>query len=302
MEGRGLRRSLTLPEQQAVVVSCNLGDLLKVQDEDEVRPSSAVAACAKRGASSASGGGGGGRTLLDIMREEPGPNAVVVGRSSGNGIKWKSFKDRLHLRLRRAGAAWAVSCSQFNPMSYPELFVSVHTNPGFSRPVSRSTSIRNSELPVPASISGTENNPAATDAAASTAVAAPSPPEEHPSGAAGNGESSDHGSTATAAEEEPVRVSLMALLEQTDRQWSSAGEGSSPAAALAALSEEEPAAAEDVGGGILHVCCVCMVRHKGAAFIPCGHTFCRLCSRELWVNRGSCPLCNGNILEILDIF
>ncbi|PON70817.1 RING/U-box superfamily protein [Parasponia andersonii] len=28
----------------------------------------------------------------------------------------------------------------------------------------------------------------------------------------------------------------------------------------------------------------------------------RLCSRELWVSRGNCPLCNGFILEILDIF
>ncbi|XP_059451876.1 uncharacterized protein LOC132182604 [Corylus avellana] len=50
------------------------------------------------------------------------------------------------------------------------------------------------------------------------------------------------------------------------------------------------------------VCCVCMERSKGAAFIPCGHTFCRVCSREMWVNRGSCPLCNRSILEILDIF
>ncbi|PWA93071.1 RING/U-box superfamily protein [Artemisia annua] len=49
-------------------------------------------------------------------------------------------------------------------------------------------------------------------------------------------------------------------------------------------------------------CCVCMVRHKGAAFIPCGHTFCRLCSRELFVKRASCPLCNHFIVEILDIF
>jgi TPR repeat protein len=63
---------------------------------------------------------------------------------------------------------------------------------------------------------------------------------------------------------------------------------------------------EDDGEGreeeMVHVCCVCMVRHKGAAFIPCGHTFCRLCSRELWVSRGNCPLCNGFIQEILDIF
>ncbi|KAJ8749259.1 hypothetical protein K2173_018738 [Erythroxylum novogranatense] len=49
-------------------------------------------------------------------------------------------------------------------------------------------------------------------------------------------------------------------------------------------------------------CCVCMVRSKGAAFIPCGHAFCRACSRELWANRGSCPICNRTILEILDIF
>lgn len=50
------------------------------------------------------------------------------------------------------------------------------------------------------------------------------------------------------------------------------------------------------------LCCVCMERSKGAAFIPCGHTFCRVCSREMWVNRGTCPLCNRSILEILDIF
>ncbi|KAG1327190.1 polycomb group RING finger protein 6 [Cocos nucifera] len=49
-------------------------------------------------------------------------------------------------------------------------------------------------------------------------------------------------------------------------------------------------------------CCVCMGRRKGAAFIPCGHTFCRVCARELWMTRGSCPLCNQLILETLDIY
>ncbi|KAG6411885.1 hypothetical protein SASPL_124538 [Salvia splendens] len=43
-------------------------------------------------------------------------------------------------------------------------------------------------------------------------------------------------------------------------------------------------------------------RHKGAAFDPCGHSFCRLCSREMWVQGGNCPLCNNYVLEILDIF
>ncbi|XP_058093314.1 uncharacterized protein LOC131239565 [Magnolia sinica] len=88
--------------------------------------------------------------------------------------------------------------------------------------------------------------------------------------------------------EPPVKVSLMSLL-QADSQ-----DGS--------VAEEDEEDEEDWGESGEYVCCVCMVRHKGAAFIPCGHTFCRLCSRELWVSRGNCPLCNGYILEILDIF
>ncbi|XWS75799.1 hypothetical protein CRYUN_Cryun01aG0123200 [Craigia yunnanensis] len=57
------------------------------------------------------------------------------------------------------------------------------------------------------------------------------------------------------------------------------------------------------GGSCDWMCCVCMERKKGAAFIPCGHTFCRVCSREVWVNRrGSCPVCNRSILDILDLF
>jgi hypothetical protein len=79
------------------------------------------------------------------------------------------------------------------------------------------------------------------------------------------------------------RVSLMKLLEETE-------------------VENESSTAVVVEGGNDTVCCVCMGRKKGAAFIPCGHTFCRVCSRELWLNRGNCPLCNRSILEILDIF
>ncbi|XP_058728105.1 uncharacterized protein LOC131599880 [Vicia villosa] len=87
----------------------------------------------------------------------------------------------------------------------------------------------------------------------------------------------------------PWRVSLMRLLEETEN---------GDTVAEKAVSEVK------VGGvaGNDSVCCVCMGRNKGAAFIPCGHTFCRVCSRELWLNRGSCPLCNRSIIEILDIF
>ncbi|EEE69034.1 hypothetical protein OsJ_28016 [Oryza sativa Japonica Group] len=104
----------------------------------------------------------------------------------------------------------------------------------------------------------------------------------------------------------------MALLEQTERQWS-AGSGATVQQHLAfpsaAASASVSAAAEDeaeaeagkgaAGGGC---CCVCMARAKGAAFIPCGHTFCRTCARELLAGRGRCPLCNAAILDVLDIF
>ncbi|KAK6917801.1 hypothetical protein RJ641_018552 [Dillenia turbinata] len=82
----------------------------------------------------------------------------------------------------------------------------------------------------------------------------------------------------------PSRVSLMELLEESE-----GGDG-----------EMEAEERDKVGNDT--VCCVCMGRKKDAAFIPCGHTFCRVCSRELWLNRGCCPLCNRSIHEILDIY
>ncbi|XP_056166685.1 uncharacterized protein LOC115676224 [Syzygium oleosum] len=102
------------------------------------------------------------------------------------------------------------------------------------------------------------------------------------------------------AEAQPARMSLMDLLEETDRQIGLAG---TQYAGGDGQEEEEVEEGSGRGrGGEQSYCCVCMVRHKGAAFIPCGHTFCRLCSRELWVSRGNCPLCNNFIVEILDIF
>ncbi|CAK9181690.1 unnamed protein product [Ilex paraguariensis] len=89
--------------------------------------------------------------------------------------------------------------------------------------------------------------------------------------------------TAETSPGTPLRVSLMRLLEESDGCDGETGK-------------------EENGAGSDSMCCVCMRRNKGAAFIPCGHTFCRVCSRELWLNRGSCPLCNRSILEILDIF
>ncbi|KAI4371161.1 hypothetical protein MLD38_019427 [Melastoma candidum] len=114
------------------------------------------------------------------------------------------------------------------------------------------------------------------------------------------------------------------LQQQLDQEERRSDQGMNLAAALAAerqyraLQEGELVLSppgtplmrlleEDGRGGELErsewgCCCVCMGRQKGSAFIPCGHTFCRVCSREVWVNRGTCPLCNRPIHEILDIF
>lgn len=100
-------------------------------------------------------------------------------------------------------------------------------------------------------------------------------------------------STEAEVDMTPTRVSLMRLLEETaERVVDEDGKG----------TEILTASMGTLTTGNDSVCCVCMGRKKGAAFIPCGHTFCRVCSRELWLNRGSCPLCNRPIIEILDIF
>ncbi|KAG2331429.1 hypothetical protein Bca4012_018983 [Brassica carinata] len=96
--------------------------------------------------------------------------------------------------------------------------------------------------------------------------------------------------TSSSGSSTPLPVSLMRLLEETAERVVADGK------------ETERVTASSTVKGSDSVCCVCMGRKKGAAFIPCGHTFCRVCSREVWLNRGSCPLCNRPIIEILDIY
>ncbi|XP_073117246.1 uncharacterized protein [Elaeis guineensis] len=296
MEGNELRRSMTLSDQLSIEDSPNP----KVAEKRET-----FAAGSGRGSVST-------RTLMDIIKEEHDANG---GAGAGTGINWKSFKERLS--LRRASAAWATPRA---PISDPEVVVSVRHNPAaaLGRSISRSVSVRNADAPFPGSASRrrpiiSEWNAATTGTAVGEVEESDSPASGGSRGGEEEGEGSEGSShsvtgeagvavSAPAAEEEPVRISLMALLEQTDR-WGGDGEEATEEEEEEAVEEEEIAdGEEEEGGRMYHVCCVCMVRHKGAAFIPCGHTFCRLCSRELWVSRGNCPLCNGFILEILDIF
>ncbi|KAG6515605.1 baculoviral IAP repeat-containing protein 7-like [Zingiber officinale] len=281
MEWREIRRSVTLSEQLSINDSSSLGDLLKLREEEEATRLSgresltleSVIRCEK-GEYSAAGGGhdASGRTLLGVILQEHEASSVAAEGDSSNGASWKTLRDRF--RLQSDGAA---SPDQLLPISNPD--------PVDSPSPSRSN--LNSDLAVP--------EPTVV------AVEATSQPEVPSADSSGAAVSPIPAAVPEEEAEEPARVSLMALLEQTDRQWSGSERERLPmaAAAVEAVMEAE---AESGGGVMSYMCCVCMVRHKGAAFIPCGHTFCRTCSRELWISRGSCPLCNREILEILDIF
>ncbi|RCV12374.1 hypothetical protein SEVIR_2G274900v4 [Setaria viridis] len=116
------------------------------------------------------------------------------------------------------------------------------------------------------------------------------------------------GTAAAAPAPEPdargERVSLMALLERTEQQWTTRAAGGQ----WKRVDAEDEAPPEEKendkggGGGVGGRCCVCVARGKGAAFIPCGHTFCRACACELRAGRGRCPLCNATIREVLNLF
>ncbi|XP_042393795.1 uncharacterized protein LOC121984741 [Zingiber officinale] len=305
IEGREIRRSVTLWEQLSVNDSSSLRDLLKQREEEVTRLSwrdsltlESAIGCEEKDDSATSGGDGvGGRTLLDIILQEQEANGVAAAdRDSSNSAAWRTLRD--HFRLQSDGSA---SLGQLFPISNPEAVDSGH--PSVLVSPSPSDSNLNSELAVNAVAAAEETPPQPrlplTSEEGNEVINAGE--DSDPSGGTVLPVPASEPEEEEEEEEEPARVSLMALLEQTDRQWSGSGmEGLSlvTAAADAAVEDE----AESGGGATSFMCCVCMVRHKGAAFIPCGHTFCRICSRELWIIRGSCPLCNREILEILDIF
>lgn len=217
------------------------------------------------------------RTLQDIIREEePNKNNNAKDRNS-----WRAFKEKLRLK-RAIGSAWSSSTTG-NDSNYNNNNDN-STNLPQTRPDS-DTSTR-------------QNDAVAEDANDSNLIA------QFESNAVAGGDSSEGENNHEAA----VGVSLMDLLEETEQEMdlyrlmSDDDDDDATKYEKGEEGEDEEDAEEEVGGLVEYNCCVCMVRHKGAAFIPCGHTFCRMCSREIWVNRGNCPLCNNLISEILDIF
>nr|GMD26993.1 E3 ubiquitin-protein ligase LUL4 [Ipomoea batatas] len=230
-----------------------------------------------------------GLTLFAVLGggDEDDPNSAKENKKT-----WKHFKEKLGLK----GAAWTstapipASDVPIHPMSSRTMsrrvsnrFPSGEYPADEYKPELAQSASRRELRPTPSnrmSLSRNQSRSLRLQSSASIRRSRTEGEEESERGGEdGEGEGDQSG----------MRMSLMALLEESE------------GGLMMDEEEEEEGGCEDYGGEF-HNCCVCMVRHKGEAFVPCGHTFCRLCSRELWAEKGNCPLCNNFILEILDIF
>ncbi|XP_047333157.1 zinc-binding protein A33-like [Impatiens glandulifera] len=242
----------------------------------------------------------GNRTLLDIISDDPNSGFKK------NKKNWTAFKDMI--RLQRAGVAWtSIITIPVSDVNVPNLIRSVSSGAqSFRRPPTLNISDPIHE-PIDQITTGENSNQIESDSALipinrpqmvrrdSSRVPAPASKRYSSLNIAGDEfpEVSSEGSEEGEEEEKGTHeesTSLMALLDFNE-------------------DDDEDDDDEEDGDGDsdesveYSICSVCMVSHKGAAFVPCGHAFCRLCSRELWVQRGTtCPLCNGFVVEILDIF
>ncbi|KAK6940529.1 hypothetical protein RJ641_030060 [Dillenia turbinata] len=178
------------------------------------------------------------RTLLDIIKEDS-PGSGGYRSPSTNKVTWKSFKDRL--RLRRAGAAWTSS------VRTPASDIPMSSSEGSRAQLSRNTSAR-------VSASAYENDHELPRNGENGEIMG-SQRQNH------NNRGVDSVMPADPIEEAPpMRMSLMDLLEETDRQAGIVGH--SYMFDDDDEEEEDEEEEENVGGetGVVAEmnCCVCM--------------------------------------------
>ncbi|OVA15341.1 zinc finger protein [Macleaya cordata] len=209
------------------------------------------------------------RTLLDFLSED-------MDTAERGGGRWRNLKERLGFKgMGCCGATWRSNATSNLMREEAEYVQSM----GMGQiPIS---------IPIPAENSMNQDCVGQIPAVDSGMNLATALAAERNFRAAEGGRGGLTGTTVSTPST-PLRVSLMRLLQEGD--------------GLDGEREKERERVVLEGGSNDTVCCVCMERRKGAAFIPCGHTFCRVCTRDIWLNRGSCAICNRSIVEILDIF
>ncbi|XP_071718079.1 uncharacterized protein [Rutidosis leptorrhynchoides] len=186
-------------------------------------------------------------------------------QNSGTKKNWKTFRDKL--RLKRAGKAWKSS------VPIPESDISMPKN---NRMMVRHGSYRYSSEDETDELEGE-----AIEKQRSTRLL---PVETDP-------EEDENKSHNEEKQGDDQQMSLMSLLSTDGSNYLENAEQE---------EEEEDHKEEDMGD--CNVCSKCKGKHKGDALGPCGHTFCKNCTKEFHVSKGNCPTCNDYILEILDIY
>ncbi|KAG8371733.1 hypothetical protein BUALT_Bualt13G0118800 [Buddleja alternifolia] len=228
-------------------------------------------------------GGGDDRTLLDVIYDG--------GGGAADSKTWQSFKDKLRRGNSGKGSTWTSS------VTVPASDIPINNNNRSM--MSRHSSMRINSDESTQHESGFLQNPSlAMERSSGRFDTDPSPLRrlQREENEIDNGEESDGDNNNLAKEETeqaaveaaapPAKTSLMALFGDY-------------------MMDDDEDDDDDEGGANgaeYNTCCVCMVKHKGVAFVLCGHSFCRLCSKEMWVQKDNCPLCNNYILEILDVF
>ncbi|KAI3667929.1 hypothetical protein L6452_42999 [Arctium lappa] len=214
------------------------------------------------------------RTIMDMLQEDD--------QASGSKKSWKAFRDKL--RLKKAGAAWTSTV----PIPASDIPIQTNTN----RMMMRRGSARYPSDPNVDNLDGDGTRQLGHMERQRSIRLLPleTDPDEE------NEDNSPENDQNPAEEEDQPKsqTSLMSLLEDY---------GSNVVEDEDEHDAEPEVVVEDEGDiGDCNICCGCRGKHKGAAFGPCGHTFCRNCTKEFHVSRGNCPTCNNYILEILDIY
>ncbi|KAI3682600.1 hypothetical protein L1987_82683 [Smallanthus sonchifolius] len=214
------------------------------------------------------------RNIVDMLRDD---------QASGSKKNWKAFRDKL--RLKRTGKAWTSSV----PIPASDVPIQGKSN----RMMTRRGSWRYAG---DSDADAGESDGDATQLGhmperqrSGRLLPVETDPEE-------DGNNPPDGEQKPAAGEGDQIMSLMTLLSTDGSNYVEEEEEH------VEDHHEEPEEDEEEGTGDCHVCCGCRGKHKGAALGPCGHTFCKHCTKELHVSKGNCPTCNDFILEILDMF
>ncbi|KAL4587957.1 hypothetical protein LXL04_000834 [Taraxacum kok-saghyz] len=220
------------------------------------------------------------RSIVDMLRDD---------QASGSKKNWKAFRDRL--RLKQAGKAWTSTV----PIPASDLPIKPNTN----RMMIRRGSSRYPSDPNVDDLDGEATRQLGQMSERQRSgrlLPVETDPDEEDDSNPPDGENKP-------AEGEQ-QISLMSLLSDHHGSNYAAGpdehveehhEEPEPEPVPEPKQEEE-----DIGD--CNICGGCKVKHKGTAFGPCGHTFCKNCTKELHVSIGNCPTCSNYMLEILDIY